>query len=376
MDERLARMCLASVVEPGRPGVARLLAEFGAEVAWQAMVSGAESSPLAQRARRVDPKAVREATAALGLRFVIPSDPEWPARLDDLDGCEPVNDLSGVPVGLWVGGRGELAQLCHTSVSMVGSRASTAYGDTVAADLAAELSEGGRTVISGGAYGIDAAAHRGCLSGRTPSVAVLAGGLDEAYPSGHRPLFERIADKGALVSELAPGEHPTRVRFLARNRVIAALSAGTVLVEAAARSGARNTVTWANALARVVMAVPGPVTSATSVTPHRLIREAEAVLVTSAADIVELLDPMGRGRRWETGDHRVTDGLDPTLLRLFEAIPGRGGLPAAELALRAGCSLPACLAGLEELVQLDLVAQDQAGAWRLAPGATSTRAGG
>jgi len=365
MDERLARMCLAAVVEPGRPGVAQLLAEFGAEAAWQAMVTGAGSSPLAQRARRVAPQALADATAALGLQFLIPSDPGWPVRLSDLADCEPVNELSGVPIGLWVGGHGDLSQLCDKAVSMVGSRASTAYGDTVAAELAAELSEGGRAVISGGAYGIDAAAHRGCLAGRTPSVAVLAGGLDEAYPSGHRPLFERIAERGVLVSELAPGEHPTRVRFLARNRIIAALTAGTVLVEAAARSGARNTVTWANELSRVVMAVPGPVTSATSVTPHRLIRDAEAILVSSAADIVEMLDPMGRTRRWESADHRVTDGLDPTLLRLFEAVPGRGGLPAAELALRAGCSLPACLAGLEELTQLDLVTQDGAGAWRL-----------
>jgi len=376
MEERLARMCLAAVVEPGRPGVAQLLAEFGAEAAWQAMLTGAESSPLAQRARRVVPQALIDATAAVGLRFLIPSDPNWPIRLSDLADCEPVNDLSGVPIGLWVGGHGDPAELCHKAVSMVGSRASTAYGDTVAAEMAAELSEGGRTVISGGAYGIDAAAHRGCLAGRSPSIAVLAGGLDEAYPSGHRPLFERIAERGVLISELPPGEHPTRVRFLARNRLIAALSAGTVLVEAAARSGARNTVTWANELSRLVMAVPGPVTSATSVTPHRLIRDAEAVLVSSAADIVELLDPMAAQRRWDSRDHRVTDGLDPTLLRLFEVIPGRGSLPASELALRAGCSLPACLAGLEELTQLQLVTQDQSGAWRLATGATRPRASG
>lgn len=373
MDDRLARMCLACVVEPGRPGVARLLDEFGAEAAWQAMVGGPEDSTLAQRARRVDPAALQNTTTALGLRFLTPSDPQWPTQLGDLAGCEQVNDLTGVPLGLWVAGAPDLAELCDKAVSMVGSRASTAYGDTVAADLAAELSEGGRAVVSGGAYGIDAAAHRGCLAGRTPTVAVLAGGLDEAYPSGHRPLFERITERGLLVSELPPGEHPTRVRFLARNRIIAALTAGTVLVEAAARSGARNTVTWANALARVVMAVPGPVTSATSVTPHRLIRDAEAVLVSSAADIVELLDPMGRARRWESGDHRLTDGLDPTLLRLFEVVPGRGSLPASELALRAGCSLPACLAGLEELVQLQLVTQDPSGAWRLATGVNRAR---
>jgi DNA protecting protein DprA len=338
-----------------------------------ALRGGPESSALTQRARRVDPEAIQSATTALGLRFLTPADDQWPLGLSGLDGCEPVNDLSGAPLGLWLRGDADLAALCHRAVAIVGSRASSAYGDTVAADLAAELSEGGRSVISGGAYGIDAAAHRGCLAGRSPTVAILAGGLDEAYPSGHRPLFDRIAERGLLVSELPPGEHPTRVRFLARNRLIAALSVGTVLVEAAARSGARNTVTWANVLARPVMAVPGPVSSATSVTPHRLIREAEAVLVTSAADIVELLEPVGAGRRWESGDRRITDGLEPGLLRLFEAVPGRGALPAAELALRAACSLPACLAGLEELVQLGLVIQDQQGAWRLAAGGTRQR---
>jgi DNA processing protein len=221
--------------------------------------------------------------------------------------------------------------------------------------------------VSGGAYGIDAAAHRGCLAGRTPTVAVLAGGLDEPYPGGHRPLFERIAEQGVLVSELAPGEHPTRVRFLARNRLIAALTPGTVLVEAAARSGARNTVTWANVLGRVVMAVPGPVTSATSVTPHRLIREAEAVLVCGANDVLELLSPLGRANPRRPGERRPTDELDAVELRIFEAVPGRGSVPAGELALRAGVSLPRCLAVLDQLAEQGYLAQNLIGEWQLPP---------
>lgn len=367
MEERLARMCLAAVVEPGHPAVAHEVAADGAASAWARLREQGDAVPLAVRARRLVPAELVARTRAEGLRFVVPGDAEWPAGLADLTGCEPVNQLSGEPLGLWLAGAGDLAGLAASSVAVVGSRASTAYGDTVAADLSAELSEAGRCVVSGGAYGIDAAAHRGALAGRTATVCVLAGGLDQPYPAGHLPLFRRIAEAGVLVSELAPGEHPTRVRFLARNRLIAALTPGTVLVEAAARSGARNTVTWANELGRVVMAVPGPVTSATSVTPHRLVREAEAVLVTSAPDVLELLSPLGRPNPRVAGEHRPTDDLGPDELRLFEAVPRRGGLPAGELALRAGLPVPRCLSLLDQLAERGFVAQNLVGEWQLPP---------
>ncbi len=365
MDERTARMCLAAVVEPGHPAVAEAVAGYGADEVWATLLGAGGELPLAERARRLRPGELVARTKAERLRFLIPGDADWPGGLADLAGCESVNELSGEPLGLWLTGGGDLAPLAAAAVAIVGSRASTAYGDTVAADLAAELSEAGRCIVSGGAYGIDAAAHRGCLAGRTPTVCVLAGGLDAPYPGGHRPLFERIAEKGVLVSELAPGEHPTRVRFLARNRLIAALAPGTVLVEAAARSGARNTVTWANSLGRVVMAVPGPVTSATSVTPHRLIREAEAVLVTRAADVLELLSPLGRANPRMPGERRATDELDADELRVFEAVPGRGSLPAGELALRAGIPVPRCLALLDQLAERGFLAQNAVGEWRL-----------
>ena len=365
MDERTARMCLTAVVEPGHPVLADAVASFGAAQVWAGLLGAEGDLPIAERARRLRPGDLVERTRALRLRFVIPGDPDWPPGLADLAGCEPVNELAGSPLGLWVTGGGDLAPLAASSVAIVGSRASTAYGDTVSADLGAELSDAGRCVVSGGAYGIDAAAHRGCLAGRTPSVCVLASGLDQPYPAGHRPLFERIAERGVLVSELAPGEHPTRVRFLARNRLIAALAPGTVLVEAAARSGARNTVTWANVLGRVVMAVPGPVTSATSVTPHRLVREAEAVLVTGAQDVLELLSPLGRANPRTPGERRATDELDADELRLFEAVPGRGSAPAGDLALRAGLSVPRCLALLDLLAERGFLAQNPQGEWQL-----------
>jgi len=241
----------------------------------------------------------------------------------------------------------------------------------VAADFSADLSEAGRTVISGGAYGIDAAAHRGALAGRTPSIAVLACGLDSPYPRGHTRLFERLAESGVLISELPPGEHPTRVRFLARNRLIAAIGAGVIMVEAAVRSGARNTLTWATVLHRVVMAVPGPVTSATSVTPHRLIRDAEAVLVSSAAEVLELLSPLGRATGSRPSEARATDSLSVDELRLFESVPGRGARGADELAVRAGLPMPTCLALLSQLADRGYLRQDTEGRWRLPPRAAA-----
>ncbi len=198
-------------------------------------------------------------------------------------------------------------------------------------------------------------------------MAVLAGGLDQPYPGGHRSLFERIVEKGLLVSELPPGEHPTRVRFLARNRLIAALSKGTVLVEAAARSGARNTVSWASALHRPVMAVPGSITSATSVTPHRLIREAEAVLVSSGAEILEMVAPVKPMAQAGAATARPTDLLSAEELRVYEMVPGRGSVSAGDLAVRAAVSLPVCLAALNRLAEEDLLRQDRTGSWRLPP---------
>ncbi|MCL2465165.1 MAG: DNA-processing protein DprA, partial [Micrococcales bacterium] len=254
-----------------------------------------------------------------------------------------------------------------SSVAIVGARAATAYGEAVAAELAVDLGEANVCVVSGGAYGIDSSAHRGCLASRTPTVAVLAGGLDQAYPPAHASLFDRIATSGLLVSELPPGEHPTRVRFLGRNRLIAALTPGVVLVEAAVRSGARNTMSWATALNRVAMAVPGPVTSATSYTPHRLIREAEAVLVTTAVEIRELLGPLGRDVPRPPAEQRVTDSLTATELRVYEAIPGRGGLAAEEIALRADVTLPQALGVLNSLADRCLVVQTPLLDWGLAP---------
>jgi DNA processing protein len=178
---------------------------------------------------------------------------------------------------------------------VVGARAATTYGCDVASSIAYELAERGVVVVSGAAYGIDGAAHRAALAAGGTTVAVLSSGVDRAYPVGHEALLERIAAQGAVVSEAPPGRHPSRARFLTRNRIIAAMSAGVVVVEAALRSGALNTAHWATQLSTHVMAVPGPVTSAMSAGPHRAVIDRGASLVTDAADVLELVSPVGVG---------------------------------------------------------------------------------
>ncbi len=195
-------------------------------------------------------------------------------------------------------------------MAIVGSRAATAYGTGVATDLAADLVDRKVTVVSGGAFGIDTAAHRGALASGGPTVCVVANGVDVAYPPANAALFDALARDQLLVSELPPGAHPTRVRFLARNRLIAAMSQGTIVVEAALRSGARNTASWATECGRPLMAVPGSVYSRASTAPHLMIRNGQAVLVTSAAEVLEMISGMGQSTLpLIHGPQRATDAL-------------------------------------------------------------------
>ncbi len=219
-----------------------------------------------------------------GIRFITPNSEEWPDQLVDLQVSQPV--------GLWARGEGHLSRLASRgrAVAVVGARAATAYGEEIASDLAMGLAAAGVPVISGGAYGIDAAAHRGALSAPTPAtVAVLAGGLDRLYPRGNAQLLYAVMRHGLLVSEAPPGVTPTRWRFLERNRLIAALSQVSVVVEAGARSGALSTIRAAAALSRGICAVPGPVTSPASAGSHHVIRSLGGVLVTDAADVLDEL---------------------------------------------------------------------------------------
>ncbi len=222
--------------------------------------------------------------ADVGGRLVVPGDLEWPRQLEDL------GDLA--PWALWVRGTVDLRLSALRSVAVVGARAATSYGTHVASTLGSDLAASGWAVVSGGAFGIDAAAHAGALAARGVTVAVLACGVDVAYPPRHDALFARIAADGLLVSEVPPGAAPHRTRFLVRNRVIAALTRGTVVVEAALRSGSLSTAHEAERLGRPVLGVPGPVTSTMSQGVHRALRGG-ALLVTSAAEVVEAVGDLG-----------------------------------------------------------------------------------
>jgi DNA processing protein len=365
ISDRAARMALSRVVDAGDPELSAVVERIGAAATFAGLVEGSFGAPLARRAATVDLDSPTQLPAAAGsIRFVVPGDEEWPDRLSDLGRGQQVQRRGGVPFGLWLRGPGHLAAMVERAAAVVGSRAATAYGSVVASELAAELAERGVTVISGGAYGIDAAAHRGALAADGPTIAVVANGVDVSYPAGNGSLFDALGKDRLLVAELPPGAHPTRVRFLARNRLIAALALGTVVVEAALRSGARNTASWAIECHRQLMAVPGPVHSTMSAAPHLMIRNGQATLVTGAAEVLELISGMGMDTvSMPHGASRPTDDLDGARLAVFEAVPARRRLSVGAIALAAGVSIPDCLAHLAALDSAGLV-EGTAGGWR------------
>jgi DNA processing protein len=329
--DRTARAALTYLAEPGDPVLGALLAGYQpAEVL--TAIKGGLLPPVGSRiARTMLARAMERWRLRLpelppehdlvssacrsGIRLVCPGDPEWPAALDDLDRAKPY--------ALWVRGSGDLTFGCLRSVSIVGSRAATGYGVHVATEMSAELAERGWLIVSGGAYGIDAAAHRGVLLTGGVTIAALACGVDRPYPAGHDSLFTGIADGGLVISEWPPGSRPTRYRFLVRNRVIAALTRGTVVVEAGERSGALNTARHAAELGRPLMAVPGPVTSAQSAGCHLIIRDLGGTLVGAAGDVIAQLAPMSEPARTE---------LDPDTARVLAAFPARAGVGTSTLA--------------------------------------------
>ncbi|MDO5499603.1 MAG: DNA-processing protein DprA [Propionibacteriaceae bacterium] len=366
-DDRMARMALACVTEPGDKALCDLVTAEGAEAVWASLTGERRSTRWGRRLGSVRLARVMVEMRQRRLRFVVPGDEEWPGQLDDLAHVEQ-GGIQGQPLGLWVQGPGHLAEWSAGSVAVVGTRTSTRYGEAVAAELGADLAASGRTVVSGGAYGIDISAHRGALAVRGRTISVLASGLDEPYPRGNSRVFQEVSTSGLLVSELPPLERPTRTRFLGRNRVIAGLAVAAVMVEAKVRSGAANTLAWAEGLSRTRMAVPGPVTSAASEGPHEQIRT-EAKLVTDAAQVCAELARVGQDMLpIPLGPMRPVDQLTPVQREVFEAVPGRGGLTPEAVAGRCGHGLLTVLGALEELEAAGLVLHGPRG-WRLKPGA-------
>ncbi|KPM57745.1 DNA protecting protein DprA [Frankia sp. CcI49] len=367
---RLARVGLSRIAAPARASLREQLQAVGEVALWERL-----------RAQHpgVDPRQDIEAAERVGARPLCPGDPDWPAGLDVLDriGGDKSGD-DGMPLVLWARGTAGLADITRRAVAVVGCRAATDYGLHQAQELGFGLAERGWTIVSGAAFGVDAAAHRGALAAGGSTIAVLAGGVDVPYPAAHADLLDEIAASGLVLSETPPGSPPYRRRFLTRNRIIAALGAGTVLVEAGVRSGALNTVRHARRLGRTVMAVPGPVTSAMSAGCHRLLRDQreETALVTCAGEVCEEIGEIGELAPRPSGPTRARDGLADLVLQLLDVMPARSAIGVAALARRVDCPPGTVLALLGPLAVEGLVEATPAGYRLTALGRSSSQAGG
>ena len=391
-DEVLvARAYLARVAEAGSIAMASFVEDHGPVESARLIQVGDVPATVAAvtdaRRASADGEADLAAGARHRLRFVVPESPDWPyfafAPLYAAQARRWQSYSSGaraaryggeptVPLALWVDGSLPVAELGVRSVALVGARAATSYGEHCAAEFGYGLARAEVTVVSGGAFGIDACAHRGALAADGPTVLVSAGGLDRPYPSAHRNLFDRVRETGLLISESPPGAAPQKHRFLSRNRIIAALSTATVVIEAAPRSGALNTAAHCAVLGRPLMALPGPVTSAMSAGCHALIRREEnpALLVRSVEDILAVVGPVEvRLRNTATVDdrgltgldechpspRRPYDDLDPAARAVFDGVPGRGWITENQLALSSALPVPDVLRALPVLQLAGLI---------------------
>ncbi|MGK8523417.1 DNA-processing protein DprA [Nocardia asteroides] len=366
---RLAWVYLSRVVQGPCAPLSALIESVGVVEAARAVRECALPEPLRgpTAQRRETDVAARDLDTIerIGGRVVTPDDPEWPAwRMLGLAQLDPGRDRDGaVPLVLWVRGPRSLLEACERAVAVVGARCSTGYGNRVTAEMAGDLATQGWTIVSGAAFGIDGMAHRAALGVAGSTIAVLACGIDRPYPVQHERLLAEIAEHGLVVSEYAPGVTAQKHQFLARNRLIAALADGVLVVEAGLRSGARNTVKWARRMGRPALAVPGPVTSAASVGCHRMIRDGEALLVTRAEDVVDEAGPL---RLSVPGTATAADPesrLTADEALVLAALPRIGSRLPVELSRQCELPLPVVRAALSALELADLVANDESG-WR------------
>lgn len=285
MKEVEASLALFANIEGGHTFWSNQISDFGSLVVYEKLLSGGydqiKFEKLITNLRATNLVQIRDSLEKSGSIFLTPQSPEWPVSL---------NDLNAIPIGLVV--KGDVSVLTDKSLAIVGTRNPTPYGVRIAGDFAAGFIDREWSIVSGGAYGIDSAAHKGALIAEGRTIAVLAAGIDVAYPAGNARLFAEIAENGALVSEVLPGSHAIPSRFLTRNRIIAALAQATLVVEAAFRSGSLRTARDAAELMRPVMAIPGPISAPTSEGCHRLIGERAAEIVTSVTDAVELVSSL------------------------------------------------------------------------------------
>ena len=387
--DAFGRAVLGIVAEPGDGVLGRLIAAIGAAAATEALLAGPTPDRLADQVAqaggdldeheaesglgrwlpRLDHGAFARTltqSARVGARYLVPGDASWPRGVDEL----------GVhaPIGMWVRGRPDALVWSMPTIALVGARAATGYGEHVAMEASAGLVDRGFAIVSGGAYGIDGMAHRAALASDGTTIAFLAGGIDRFYPLGHESLLTRIAQTGAVVSELPCGAAPTKWRFLQRNRLIAAASQATVVLEAGIRSGSLNTAGHAAALGRPLGAVPGPVTSPASAGCHRLLREFDAMCVVDADQMAELattapgrtnghadLDASGRSAPGpDESDSVAAPGAvasrhgrpaasDPEAIRVLDAMSTRTPRELSDVAARAGLAATEAMSVLGRL---------------------------
>lgn len=366
-ETALAWAYLARVAEPPCAALISLVDDLGpvdaAAAVRRRVVPDRHADVLtATEARYGDERAAADLDAAdrIGARLLTPADEGWPGWALMALGQADSAARGGEPLALWVRGPGAADA---AGIALVGSRAASSYGEHVAATIASGLVDAGWAVYSGGAYGIDGAAHRAALGTAGHTTAVLACGIDRDYPAGHAALLDQIAQRGLIVSEYPPGTTAAKHRFLTRNRLVAALSSAVIVVEAGRRSGAANTAAWARKLGRPLGAVPGPVTSAMSVGCHRMIGDGLATLVTDAPSAISLAAPNGGGDIGR-GPERQIDRLTDTQRRVHDALPARGDLSIDDVVLSSGLEIGAVRSALAHLEIAGLAAVRE-GRWCL-----------
>jgi DNA processing protein len=386
-DVQLARAYLSRVGEGCHIPLWAFVRAEGPLAAAAAIQSGSApsevQSAVSSRAAAADAAQDLEVADQLGIRLVVPESADWPhfalsvlehagaARLARYEAGERRHSEQGEPtppLALWVRGAGDITKLGMRSVAFVGSRTSTSYGEHVATKWSYELAQQDVTIVSGGAFGIDAAAHRGALAANGVTILVTAGGVERAYPAANARLYDRVAESGLIVSESPPGRAPQKQRFLYRNRLIAALSSGTVVVEAARRSGALNTAGHCARLGRPLMAIPGPVSSEMSRGCHDLVRwdSNPATLVGSSEDVLAVVGAAGEGLRTPgepTTDERAAaiEALDDVTRRVLEGLPARRFAGTDEIAVRSGVGPLDVIRALPMLQLAGLVESTEAG---------------
>lgn len=379
--ERFALGAWSTLVEPGDGDAGVLVAVLGGAAALSAVIEqhpaeriaaaiAERDGELAERIVTELPEALArwrprlqstatvhafEMAARIGARLITPTDPAWPSGLHGLG--------AHAPLALWLRGTTDACESMQRSIALVGARAATGYGEHVAMEAAAGLVDRGFAIVSGAAYGIDGMAHRSALASKGDTIAFLAGGVDRFYPSGHDALLTRIAEHGAVLSEMPCGAAPTKWRFLQRNRLIAAASQATVVLEAGRRSGSLNTAGHAAALGRPLGAVPGPVTSPASVGCHRLIRDYDAVCVTGPAEMAELVEGFSDAEGAQRLDTSMLRSAEET--RVLDALSRRSARPLNDIARRAGMTV-AAVGSVLGILQLEGGVAERTSGWIIA----------